>query len=110
MIKIKNGFNRARVEARMRAAIGLYADTSANNLEGIAKEKASWTDRTGHARQSINGDFGWEGDKCKIILSGNTEYFVYLELANEKAYAILKPTIEANTSEILKGYRKLVKG
>jgi hypothetical protein len=109
MIKIRNTFNPAKIQSRMRAAIGLYADTSAKKLEGIAKENASWTDRTANARQSIRGDFGWEGDKCKIILSGNIEYFVYLELANDEIYAILKPTIEENTPEILKGYQRLVR-
>ncbi len=93
----------------MRAAIGLYADTAAKKMESDAKREAPWIDRTGNARNSIQGDFGWEGDKCKIVLSGNMDYSVYLELAHEKKYAILEPTIQKNAPEVLRGYQRLVK-
>lgn len=94
----------------MRAAIGLYANTAAKKMEADAKRNAPWTDRTGNARNSIQGDFGWEDDSAKIVLSGNVDYSVYLELAHEKKWAILKPTIDKNAPEILRGYQKLVKG
>lgn len=66
-----------------------------------------WIDRTGNARNSIRGDFGWKGKHAVITLSGNTDYFVYLELAHGKAYAVLVPTIERYSPEILKGYRRI---
>lgn len=36
-------------------------------------------------------------------------YSVYLELANEKKYAILKPTVDKWTPNIISGYQRLVR-
>ena len=98
------------VVARHRAALQMYAETAALKMEKEAKKKAPWTDRTTHARQSISGEAGWRGDKLVIALSGGMDYSVWLELAYEKRYAILKPTIDKNTPAILRGYQRLVKG
>lgn len=108
-IRIKNNFNPQRAGKIVRAAIGAYGDTAAKKMEGEAKRNAPWTDRTGNARNSIRGDFDWQGDNAVITLSGNMDYSVYLELAHEKKYAILKPTIDKNAPSIIKGYQKLVK-
>lgn len=107
-IKITNKTNFDAVGKKMRAAIGVYADTAAKKMEGDAKENAPWTDRTGNARNSIRGDFGWKDNKAVITLSGNVDYFVYLELAHEKKWAILKPTVDKFAPEVIRGYQKLV--
>lgn len=109
MIRVKNNFNPAHVVNRLRAAIGIYASTAAKQMEGEAKRNAPWKDRTTNARNSIQGDFGWRNDQAVISLSGNTDYFVYLELANERAYSILEPTIQKNAPAIIRGYQRLVK-
>lgn len=108
-IKVTNKTNFKAVEKKTRAAIGLYADTAAKKMEGEAKSNAPWTDRTTNSRNSIQGNFGWQGDKAVIALSGNVDYFVYLELAMEKRWSILKPTVDKNSSEIINGYRKLMR-
>lgn len=107
-MKVTNTFNARMVEQQVKAAIGLYADTAAKKMEGEAKKNRPWTDRTGHAKNSIQGSFGWEGNKAKITLSGNMDYSVFLELANEKRFAVLVPTIQRFAPEILKGYKKVV--
>lgn len=108
-IRVTNKTNFKEVEKKVRAAIGLYAGTAAKKMEGEAKINAPWTDRTTNSRNSIQGDFNWQGNKAIIALSGNVDYFVYLELAMEKRYSILKPTIDRNTPEIIRGYQRLVK-
>lgn len=107
-MNVKNNMNFSAVENKIRTAIGLYAGTAAEKMEGEAKEKAPWTDRTTNSRNSIQGNFGWQGDKAVIALSGNVDYFVFLELAHGKKYSILVPTIHANVKEVLNGYKKLV--
>lgn len=96
------------VEKQVRAAIGAYADTVAKKLEAEAKQNAKWTNRTGNARNSLRGTFGWRENKCRIVLSGGMDYSVWLELANGKRFAILVPTMEANAAAIIKGYKRLV--
>lgn len=107
-IKVSNKTNFRAVENKVRAAIGLLADTAAKKMEAEAKQNARWVDRTSNARNSIRGDFDWKGNKAVITLSGNMEYSPYLELTNEKKYAILVPTIQRNAPEVLKAYKKVV--
>lgn len=102
-------FNLDGAAKKVLAAMELYADTASQKLEADAKQLAGWTDRTSQARNSIESSSGWDGNKLKVVVSGNTDYFVYLELAHEKQYAILKPTIEKDSAEILQGFKKLVK-
>jgi hypothetical protein len=109
MIRAKNNLNMRQVSHKMKAAIGVYADTAALKMEGQAKRDAPWTDRTSNARNSIQGDFGWRGNNVIITLSGGMEYSAYLELAMGKKYAILYPTILKNAPDVLRGYQRLVK-
>lgn len=110
MIKVSTkNFDLSKAVDRHKAALGMYADTAAKKIKGEAKAKAPWQDRTGNARESIDGTGGWEGNELKVVLSGGMSYSVYLELAYERRYAILKPTIDKNASEILNSYQKLVK-
>lgn len=102
-----NTFNAKEVEQKVRDAIGLFADTAAKKMEGEAKKNAIWIDRSSNARNSIRGEFGWQGKRAVISLSGNMRYSVFLELANEKKYSILFPTIKRNAPEVLKAYRRL---
>lgn len=104
---VKSTFNNKATEALVRAAIGVFADTAAKKMEADAKQNAQWTDRTSNARNSIQGNFGWKGKHAVITLSGNMEYSSYLELAHEKKYAILIPTIQKHSPEILKAYRRV---
>lgn len=105
---VKNTFNFKKVSKKMRAGLGLYADTAAKQMEADAKRNRPWTDRTTNARNSTRGDFGWENDKAVIRLSGDVEYYPFLELANEKKYAVLLPTIKKSAAQIIRGFRRIM--
>ena len=107
-IRVKNTFNAKLIEKQVKAAIGVYANTAAKKMEGQAKRDGPWIDRTSNARNSILGNFGWRGSKAIITLSANMAYSPYLELAREKKYAVLVPTIQKNAPSILQGYKKVV--
>lgn len=108
-MKVTNTVNFKAVERQMKAAIGVYAHTAAKKMEAQAKAKAPWVDRTSNARTSIQGGFQWQGNKATITLSGNMDYSVFLELSNAKKHAILVPTIQNMSPEVLKGYQRLVR-
>ncbi|BDR66727.1 hypothetical protein K144313037_p20010 (plasmid) [Clostridium tetani] len=95
-------------EVKSKAAIGVYADTAGKKLEEHAKKNASWTDRAGLSRKTIEGGKQWEGDKCNVYVAGNTEHFPYLELAMDKQYSILNPTVNKLGAEILSGMNNLL--
>lgn len=108
-MRVRNTMNFGAVKNKKTAALKLYADTAALKLEAEAKRNAPWTDRTSNARNSIQGKAEWRGNELAIQLSGNMNYFVFLELAMEKRWAIIMPTIHQNSTDIFRGYQK-VKG
>lgn len=108
-IKITKNLNGPEISAKVKAGAELYGNTVAAKFEGHAKQNAPWTDRTTAARNSIQGKFKWIGDKAVVEISGNVWYFVYLELAMEKRYAILVPTIQRLGKEAVEGYRSIFK-
>lgn len=116
-MRVTNKTNFKAVENKVRALLGAYADTASKKMEAEAKENAPWSPIgpgtpyykiTGNARNSIRGEAKWKGKHLVITLSGNMKYSKWLELANEKKYAILVPTIQRNAPEVLRAYRKLV--
>lgn len=92
---------------RIDAALGMYCDTKAQEFQDYAKANRPWTDRTNQARQTLKGEakkmpFGW-----RIQLSHGVDYGLWLELANEKQYAIVEPTIRLKSQEVIKGMNTL---
>jgi hypothetical protein len=100
---IKNLSSLGSKDMKKRAATKLYADTAASKMEAEAKKQAPWNDQTSNARQSIRGRAYWTANnQVEIVLSGGMPYSPHLELAREKRYAILAPTVEKNKAKILK--------
>ena len=97
-------------EAKKRAmyAMEAYGRAAAAKLEQRAKQEAPWKDRTGLARQTIAGVADWAGETFRIGVAGNMNYSPYLELARDKTYAVLWPTINKMQAEILNGMRNLL--
>ncbi len=98
-------------EARLRTmyAIEKYGQAAAAKLEAKAKTDAPWTDRTALARQTIAGVSDWVGEALRVGLTGNMDYSPYLEFTNQKRYAVLWPTVNGMTTEILKGMEGILK-
>lgn len=94
--------------AKTEAAIALYAQNAALTLQNYAREHRPWTDRTGNARQRLTGSVERVVQGYKIILAHGVDYGKWLELAHEKRYAIIQPTIQAKSPEILSGFNKLL--
>lgn len=93
---------------RAMATVKMFAETQAKVLEKDAKEQAKWTDRTGHARARLTGYTEEEENKIRIVLSHGVDYGIWLELANEKRYAIVKPIIELEAPFIMRDFENLM--
>lgn len=103
---LENGLN--ALIPKSEAAIRMYAETAALKLQNYARDKAPWTDRTGHARQRLNTSVSKIATGYKITLAHGVDYGIFLELAHEKRFAIIQPTILANSNDILKGFDRLL--
>ncbi|MGL5712424.1 MAG: hypothetical protein ACRCX2_05340, partial [Paraclostridium sp.] len=64
---------------RKKAGMGLICENIAQDLESKAKNNASWTDRTGHARQGLSGKSESRGSSFTISLSHGVDYGGILE-------------------------------
>ena len=96
-------------KTRVEAGLLMYATTKANELESYMKLNRPWTDRTGHARQRLTGWVEVLTNKVRIYIGHGVDYGIYLELCHEKRYAILQPTVNALSKEVLKGYKELTR-
>jgi len=98
-------------EAKLRVmyAAEKYGQAAAAKLEAKAKTDAPWTDRTGLARQTMAGVCDWAGESLRVGIAGNMNYSVYLEFCNEGRFAVLWPTLNAMSAEIIQGMAGLIK-
>lgn len=98
-----------RVDDRFNTALRMYVETSCRTLEGYAREHAPWKDRSGAARQRLSSTYTTIANGYRIQLSHGVNYGVYLELAHEKNYAILWPSIEyVGSQQIMPSFRRFM--
>lgn len=90
------------------AVFRMYAETQAKNLEGYAKEHRPWTDRTGDARKRLTAYVTDIPNGYRINLAHGVDYGIWLELAMEKRFAILEPTVRLQGPEVLRGMNRLL--
>lgn len=98
----------AAMESRVPIAIHMYAETAAKKLESSAKNHAPWTDRTGHARQRLNCKVEGVAKGYQLVLAHGVDYGIWLELAHEKRFATIQPTITREGPNILRGFERLL--
>ena len=91
----------------VEAALRIYAETAAKDFESYAKANRPWTDRTGRARQSLNGYVENLPNGVRINIAHGVDYGQFLEFAHEKKYAILEPTVRLKANDVLKGLREM---
>lgn len=90
---------------KVDVAVLAYAESSAKLMEGDMKDNAPWQDRTGAARQRLTGTVERYASGYRIKLSHGVDYGAALELAREKRYAIIDPTIRyTGTFVVMPGF------
>ena len=96
-------------ETKSDAAIRMYAENGALELEKYAKENRPWTDRSGAARQRLKGYTGASAVGWRLYLAHGVGYGIWLELAHEKRFSIIPKTIEyVGKFTIIPGFKRLL--
>ncbi len=90
-----------------RKEVVALAKNWAGQLEARAKLNRPWQDRTSNARNGLFGSTEVRGDTVYIRVAHSMEYGVFLELANDGRFAILKPTVSGAAAEVERAYRRL---
>jgi hypothetical protein len=95
-----------------RTKLGLMAYANmmaAPQMEAYAKANAPWNDISSEARKGLKAGTVISGNKIRIYLCNQVDYGVYLELAHDKKYAIIDPTIEHFVPEIKRNYERIMR-
>lgn len=101
IIQNMRNFGKAKIDK-----IKLIMDYSMTEAEGTAKRQAPWTDRTGNARASIYGTIDDSNRKDIIGYLGiQVDYGLFLETANDKRFAIIKPVADVTKTKIAERIR-----
>lgn len=94
---------------KIGAAVLMLASTEASRLESKMKINRPWTDRTGMAKATLRASVSQPSkDKIRITLSHGVDYGIWLELAHEKNWAIIAPTINQEGPEVVKRFQGLM--
>lgn len=83
-----------KTATKLGAVILMYSSTKAKELEAKMKLGRPWTDRTGMAKALLSAKVSRPNeDLIRITLAHGVDYGIWLELANEKNYAVIAPTV-----------------
>jgi len=104
--EIKNGLR--SMEERLSMAILMLGKTQATALESHMKESRKWTDRTSDAKNRLKGSCDNTITGVRITLAHGVDYGLWLELANEKRYAVIEPTIRLKGSDVISSFEGLL--
>lgn len=96
------------MQQKTRSSLQIIANTAVKAMEKYAKANARWTDRTGNARQRLQGSTRWEEDALIAAISHNVDYGMWLELCNEKKYAILEEALNSQAQNLLDSYQRFL--
>lgn len=96
------------MQQKTRASLQIIADSAAKSMEKYAKANARWTDRTGNARQRLKGSTRWDETALIAAISHNVDYGMWLELCNEKKYAILEEALNSQAQNLLDAYQRFL--
>jgi hypothetical protein len=69
---------------------------------------ASWTDRTGNARQGLFAQRFVSGDDHGLVLYHTVSYGIYLETSNSAQYEIIMPTVHSTAHNVIDQLRGIL--
>lgn len=95
---------RKLVDGRFKASFLGYAKEMAGKYDGELRVSRPWTDQTGRAKESLSAVASYPDDQTiRITFSIGVDYGIWLELAHEKKYAVIAPTLHRVAPEYLEG-------
>ena len=96
-----------RMMERAGAEVLKYCQTQAPIIRGYMQENRPWNDDTTAAKHRLNTSVSQPNENTvRITLAHGVKYGIWLEMAHEKNYAIVAPTIRKFAPEILEDLRE----
>lgn len=99
----------AKLQDRFDAAVHMKMQQYASDLQSYAQTHARWTNRTGEARRRLKGSYQATHNGYRLTIAHGVNYGIWLELANEKRYAIINETVEVvGQQKIMPNWQKFL--
>lgn len=95
-------------ENKLDIATKMLAETGALKMQKYAQGHAPWTDRSGRARQTLQGTVEPYSNGYQIVISHGVDYGVWLELAHEKRFAIVPDTLNYGEKTVVPAFERLL--
>ena len=94
--------NLDRMAEKAGAVILQYCQTKAPIIEAEMKGTRPWKDQSGGAKATLNVRVSNpEPNIVRMTLAHGKDYGIWLELANEKNFAIIEPTLRYSGPEVV---------
>jgi hypothetical protein len=101
--------NPKKMEEKLRRSLFGICKYWDGPVEAHMKTKAPWKDRTGNARSGLAAQAVKESDDVfSIVMTYSVDYGIWLELANDKNYATLVPTLIVYAPKVISMTTKLL--
>lgn len=93
---------------RLRAAVAAVTDRRAAETQVWLRRNAPWTDRTGVARQGLFAIANHGKTFEEIFMAYSVTYGIWLEVANDRRFAIISPAIRIHGEALMKDMKFLI--
>ena len=101
--------NLAKMKSKLPATVLMYASTQAVSLEAYMKKNRPWTDRTNMAKMMLQTKVSQPSESMvRITLAHGVSYGIWLEIAHERNYAIIEPTIRLQGPQVINGFNDIL--
>ena len=93
---------------KLRTAVAAVVDRRAAETETWLKRNAPWTDRTGAARTGLMAFANHGRTFEEIFMAYSVTYGIWLEVANDRRFAVISPAIRIQGEALMNDMRYLI--
>lgn len=91
-----------KMSDKLGVVVLMYSATKASELQAKMKTNRPWTDRTGMAKALLSAKVSQPSPTIvRITLAHGVDYGIWLELAHEKNYAVVAPTVREEGPRVI---------
>ena len=107
--KTETLFNNVKtINPKLDRAIVALTEFYGQKIEDEARKNAPWTDRSTNARSGLTTAIIHEPKRHRIILFHRVDYGIWLEIAMEKRFEIIMPTLRVQGALLMARANKLM--
>lgn len=101
--------NLEKMTEKVGAAVLMYAATQASQMQAYMIARHKWTNRTFMAEKTLRAVVSQpDSNTVRITLSHGVQYGIWLELAHEKNFAIIQPTLNEFGPRVIEDMNNLM--